>query len=361
MNKSGKSRFDAFEGKASDLLMPLSAAYGLVTSFRNFLFDRDWLSVKKLKAPVISIGNLTVGGTGKTPLVEYLAAMLLGAGKKPAILIRGYGGRNRGTIMLGAGDRHGLDAPDLVGDEALMLHARLAGVPVIVDRERHRGGTAAENLFPVDVFILDDGMQHRRLHRDIELVVIDALNPFSNGRLLPAGPLREPPGGLRRADAVVLTRSKRRAPDRLPEAALKVLGRDRPVFHAYHEITGFSRLDGQDRLPDLKEAGMIAFAGIGRPALFFEDLRSAGCRILETHAFPDHYRYRASDITFLAERVRSKQAVGLVTTEKDAQRLKGLPFGAIPVYYMSIRALIREEKTFSDFLLSRLKGHPGWA
>jgi tetraacyldisaccharide 4'-kinase len=306
------------------------------------------------------VGNLTVGGTGKTPLVAYLARRILGAGKKPAILTRGYGGRNRGTVVLGPEAGAEIYTHDLVGDEALMLSALLAGVPVIVDRNRYRGGHHGQDRYPVDVFILDDGMQHRRLYRDLDLVVIDALNPFSNGRLLPAGGLRESPAGLRRADAVIISRSDKKDPDRRFEEKLTALCPGRPVFHSDYEIRGFYPFYGEKAPSDLQGAGVVAFAGIGRPSLFFADLRSAGCRVLASHAYTDHFRYGPSDIAFLKEQVVSLRADGLVTTEKDAQRLKGLSFGTIPVYYMSIRASIREEKAFTDFLCAGLEGRLGW-
>ena len=343
-----------FRGKKYFLLFPASIPYMLLVKLRNYLYDKEILKIRKLPFPVISIGNLTVGGTGKTPLVEYLASCILRAGKHPAILTRGYGGQNKGTILL-QGTRDEQNISHLaVGDEALMLSSVLEGVPVVVDRNRYRGGCMAEAHFKPDTFILDDGMQHRQLHRDVELLVIDALGPFSNGLLLPAGGLREPLRGAGRADAIIISRSKRK--DTAPYIVKKLhkYTGDLPVFSSDYRVAGFFRSSGRQDPVNLSGAGLIAFAGIGYPSLFFEELERRDMKILETHAFSDHYRYRQKDVDFLVNRLTAAGGDGLITTEKDFHRMKGLSPGDMPVYYMAVKATMHEENTFQSFLFSKL-------
>ena len=249
--------------------------------------------------PVICVGNFTVGGAGKTPTVLALVALLAEEGIGPHILTRGYGGRERGPLRVDP-TRHDAHA---VGDEALLL-ARAA--PTWLCRDRAAGSAAAQSA-GAEMLLMDDGMQSPRLAKDLSLAVVDGGAGFGNGRVLPAGPLREPlTRGLRRAQALVLIGDDRRG-------ALATLGpHDMPVIEA--------DLVPGDEIRELRERPVVAFAGIGRPEKFFETLAESGCTVIARHAFADHHRYKPGEIAAIVGEARERDAVP-VTTEKDHVRL----------------------------------------
>ena len=186
------------------LLLPFSWLFRVGVRLRNMAFDHAWLITRELPCPVISVGNLTVGGTGKTPMVIYLAEKIQKMGFKPAILSRGYRRKGKGTTIVSDGRKPPLDYTES-GDEPALMAQRLPKIPIVVDEIRFRGGTHLVRKFDPDVVILDDGFQHRWLHRDLDIVLMDAASPFSDGKMLPAGRLREPPKNLKRADLVAIT------------------------------------------------------------------------------------------------------------------------------------------------------------
>jgi tetraacyldisaccharide 4'-kinase len=277
----------------SRLLEPFGRLYGAITSARAGRARQPCAPV-----PVISVGGLTVGGAGKTPVTQALAARLRALGHRPAVVLRGYGGRLSGPVAVDA-DRHSAAE---VGDEAL-LHAALG--PTWVARRRLDGARAAAAA-GADVVLLDDGHQHPGLHKDLSLVVIDGANPLGNGFIFPAGPLRENPNrALDRAAAVVMVGADREGlTPRLP-ARLTVL-------HA-------------DLVPDaaaqaLRDRAVVAFAGIGRPAKFFATLEALGARLVARHPFEDHEPFGPTDIQPILDEAFAMRAVP-VTTAKDAVRL----------------------------------------
>ena len=253
----------------------------------------------RVERPVICVGNFTVGGAGKTPTVLALAALLAEEGIRPHILTRGYGGSQRGPLRVDPA-QHGADA---VGDEALLL-ARAA--PTWLCRDRPAGAAAAVSA-GADLLLMDDGMQTPGLAKDCCIAVVDGGAGFGNGRLLPAGPLREPLArGLSRAHALVLVGVDR-------EDALATLGpHDLPVIEA-------SLVPGNE-VGTLRERPVVAFAGIGRPEKFFETLVESGCNVIARHAFPDHHRYKPGEIAAIVDYAKERDAV-TVTTEKDHVRL----------------------------------------
>ncbi|HEX6852930.1 MAG TPA: tetraacyldisaccharide 4'-kinase [Candidatus Polarisedimenticolaceae bacterium] len=288
-------------------LAPLSALWGLVVARRNRRFDRGE-GVHRAAVPVVSVGNLAVGGTGKTPMTAWLAARLAARGRRSAIVTRGYGGRaGVGPLDVSRGGGPLVDAA-VGGDEPVLL-ARLTSAVVVAGSDRVAGARRAVEL-GADVVILDDGFQHRRLDRDLDVVLLDAASPFGNGRLLPAGPLREPPSSLARAGIVVLTRWSGEAPP---------AGIAAPVVRARHRNAGFRDAAGRE-VPAPGRA--FAFCGIARPASFLDSLRGAGVEIAGTRAFPDHHRFDAADLRALADGARERGAA-IVTTMKDLVRLSG--------------------------------------
>jgi tetraacyldisaccharide 4'-kinase len=285
-------------GAGAALLQPLAWLYGALVAMRRHAYRAGWLQAQRVGRPVVVVGNLTVGGTGKTPLTVWLARELAAAGVRAGIVSRGYGGRG------GGGPRPVLPGADWheVGDEPLIL-ARRSACPTMVGADRV---AAARALVPqVEVILADDGLQHLRLARDCEIMVIDGMRGFGNGRLLPAGPLREPAARLLQADVVVVNgRSEHAAPAaQLPRATLGMV-------LAAQDAVGIGGAARTRPLADFRGQRVHAVAGIGNPARFFALLRAHGLEICE-HPFPDHHALVAAELEF-------GDRAPVLMTEKDA-------------------------------------------
>jgi tetraacyldisaccharide 4'-kinase len=269
--------------------------YSTVMRLRNTLYDSRILTSRPLGRPTISVGNITTGGTGKTPVVQWLSKGLSASGQHPVILMRGY-----------------KTTSDGVSDEQSLFQA--AGIPVIADPDRRRGADAALALYPqATLFILDDGMQHRRVRRDFELVIVHAAEPFGFGRVFPRGLLREPLGGLRRADAVLITHADEVDPAAIAAitSTIRLHNDAVPIFQCDHVIDG-----------DFAGKKYFAFCGIGSPASFFRRLGSLGGTPVGDRKFDDHHDYTESDVNQINDAARSAQAEILITTEKDWVKLE---------------------------------------
>jgi tetraacyldisaccharide 4'-kinase len=313
-------------------LWPLSLLYGAATRVRVWTYRKGWLKQKRLKATVISVGNLTVGGTGKTPMVIWLAEMFLAEGKRVAILSRGYRGSN-GT-----------------SDEIELMKFRLQGrVAFGVGKNRFAEGQRLEAQQPIDIFLLDDGFQHLQLARDLDILLMDTSRPMRSELLLPAGWLREPLSAMSRADLIVFTRTEN-APG-VPETVEK-LSRF-PVFAAATRLLGFRRYGGGIQLQTTDEIGagpFFAFCGLGNPEAFFKDLRAWGLPIGDQAVFADHHRYTERDVQTLKQAGKKAGAKAFVTTEKDAENLSGLEFEESPLYISVIDMEISPEADFRKVL-----------
>ncbi|HEX9160054.1 MAG TPA: tetraacyldisaccharide 4'-kinase [Rhizomicrobium sp.] len=295
-------------------LAPLGFLYGASVAWKSWRSDPY-----RAKIPVICVGNLTVGGSGKTPVAIAIAGLLQQQGVSPAFLSRGYGRIGSNALIV---DPESHDA-SAVGDEAMLL-ARVA--PAIVSADRAAGARIAEGI-GVQCIIMDDGYQNFSLHKDISFLVVDGQTGFGNGSIIPAGPLREPvQQGLKRADAVVL------------------MGDGNPSLPGYHGPVLRARLSPLER-PD--NGRMLAFAGIGRPEKFFATLRQSGATLVETHGFSDHHVYSAPEIARLRARATEAGAT-LVTTEKDFLRLSPNERKGIAVLY--VRATFEDEATLTTLL-----------
>ncbi len=296
-------------------LTPLSWLYGLAVRARNARYEAAE-AVRKVGVPVISVGNLTVGGTGKTPVVAWLAKRLVDRGVPTAVVSRGYGGRaGRGPLLVSDGSGPRVHA-DVCGDEPFLLARSLPGTAIWVGSERVGVATAARTA-GARVIVLDDGFQHRRLYRDLDIVLIDSLDPPARAALLPAGRLREPLSSLRRAHVVLATRCRS---DEDLDRVRAVVGRYSPVapvLAARHRPAGFFDPDGR---PSPRPARALGFCAIGNPASFRDDLAGVGVELAGFRSFRDHHRYRAEEISGLARVARSLDAVP-VTTEKDLARI----------------------------------------
>jgi tetraacyldisaccharide 4'-kinase len=317
------------------LLTPVSWLYGAVVAARNRHYDRPANRVRA-GIPVVSVGNLTVGGTGKTPIVCWIAERLRDDGRRPAVVSRGYGGTaGRGPCVVSRGEGPRVDVR-VAGDEPYFMAHTLPGVRVIVGSHR-AGGVEAAVATGADIAILDDGFQHRRLARDLDLLLVDRSDPFGGGRLLPAGRLREPLSGMSRADLVLLTRSCSAELRVELETTLRRHLTGAPVLEAGHECVGFVDAEGE-----ATEVGprVVAFCGIGHPAGFRRDLEARGLELVDFVVFRDHHDYSSAELHALSARA-SASGAGLVTTEKDLARLSGVPTAVPgPIAALRIRATI---------------------
>jgi tetraacyldisaccharide 4'-kinase len=268
---------------------------------------------------VISIGNVTVGGTGKTPVTAYIATFLLSQGHRVAVLSRGYGGALEGqTCVVSDGATVMLSAAEC-GDEPYLLASTIPGLIVIIGPDRFIAGQLAMQQLSPDIFLLDDGFQHLRLHRDLDILLQDFSRPFGNGLTLPAGLLREPASAADRADLVIVTRA--------PEGAVIPADRgDTPVCLSHHTLTELIPLNGGIPVAytACRDIKVLAFAGIAEPESFFEALRSQGLNLVLCRSFPDHGAYTTERCNELADAIRASGADMLVTTEKDGVKLKGV-------------------------------------
>ncbi len=283
------------------LLRILSLIYGGAVSFRNFLYDENIIKVRELPVPVISVGNISAGGSGKTSLVRYLAREL-GRTLRVAILLRGYRRKSSGTLVVSEWGKLRVNVWK-AGDEAYLLARSLPEVSVVVSEDRHAGGMLAVRELGAELIILDDGFQHRKLHRDIDIVLLKKRD--LGDRLLPAGFLREALGSLKRADAIVLSYQEIDPFDFEFD--------EKPVFKMFREFTHLLNSDFR-RVPFdvLRNKEVVAFAGLGSNDQFFKVLEKLGFRIKEKISFPDHYDYRSFEL---------KKEKFYVTTPKDLVKL----------------------------------------
>ncbi len=302
---------------------PLASLYGAGVGTRNFLYDRGILPARRLNAPTISVGNLSVGGSGKTPFVILVGELLKSRGITFDILSRGYGRQTKGAAIVEPGG-----SPRDFGDEPLLMARRL-GLPVIVGEDRYAAGILAEEKFSSQMHILDDGFQHRALARDFDIVLVTPDD--TRDRLLPAGRLREPLAALRRADAVVLTSGAN--PSAFPLDG-KLVWRVRRGI-----------------LPQSVPEKPVAFCGIARPQNFLLQLRTAGIEVAAEAIFRDHHAYTERDIRDLLQLRQTSEADGFVTTEKDAINLEGFYSALQPLTVVPVKMDLLEASAALDAML----------
>lgn len=321
------------------LFLPLSWVYGLVVRCKSIFYSSGILEQKRLKATVISVGNLTVGGTGKTPMVLWLAEKFLGQGKRVAILSRGYQG-SAGT-----------------SDEIELLKKRLEGrVRFGVGADRFAEGRKLEQAEPVDIFLLDDGFQHLKLARDLDIVMLDGSKRLTNEWLLPAGSLREPISACRRSDLLVVTRKFERPPIEANDS------HEHQLFYAQTRLLGYRRLGERATPRYLSEIGpgpFFAFCGIGNPQAFFADLKRWHVVVSGEQTFRDHHRYSRHDGAALVAQAKNAGAIALVTTEKDEQNLLDAGIEQMPVHVAVVDLVFSSESEFVPALDRILKERRG--
>jgi tetraacyldisaccharide 4'-kinase len=321
------------------LLWPLSILYAGAMSLRASFYARGWIRQKRLQGKVISVGNLTVGGTGKTPMVIWLAERFLSEGKRVAVLSRGYRGSGK------------------TSDEIDLMKNRLQGRVLFgVGKDRYAEGKRLEST-GVDIFLLDDGFQHLRLARDLDMVLVDSTRPLHQQWILPAGLLREPRSALRRADLVIFTRTEQStsvvpAVQKFPQM---------PIYPSTTKLIGFREHGSAVSLQSSCSDPVFAFAGIGNPDAFFANLERWSVRMVGRKSFRDHHRYTRRDIQELTAAARRFGAKILMTTEKDSQNFEPGLLSELPVQIAVVSMEIPDEDRFMHDVRERLKLSSGVA
>ncbi|MFC1589719.1 tetraacyldisaccharide 4'-kinase [Pseudomonadota bacterium] len=319
-------RIDAYwysQNPVAWLLLPAAALYCLLVFIRRVFFRAGIFKCYKLSAPVIIVGNITVGGTGKTPLLIALCELLKSQGYKPGVISRGYGGDFDGERLVADSDR-----AELIGDEPCLIHAR-TGCPMVVGSNRVAAAKLLLAESDCNIILSDDGLQHYRLQRDIEIAIVDNNRQFGNGFCLPSGPLREPVSRLRQVDIVVDHYSAAKTAIREDNFTLK-----------FSDAVSLKTNESMS-LDDFRGAAVHAVAGIGHPKRFFDQLSREGLDVIE-HELPDHHKFTGDDLQF-------NDSLDVLMTEKDAVKCQG--FSADTLWYVPVTAEL--SKSFRQKLLSK--------
>jgi tetraacyldisaccharide 4'-kinase len=376
-------------------LKPFSLLYRAVVRARASLYEKGVFKSCSLQAPTISIGNITVGGTGKTPLVAHVARIIAARGARVCILTRGYKRENpRAGVLVSDGEKILADVKK-AGDEPFELARKLVGLSaVIADRNRVEAGNWARENLGITAFVLDDAFQHRRVRRDLDIVCVDATNPFGNGEILPGGILREPLSNLKRADAVVITRANLIEAKQIADLKLQIseINPRCEIFVSENKISNLASLkkfnaaaqsgkNGQpsvvggqreavqqavkDPNPETEDQTttdparlttdhFIAFGALGNPESFFEQLRREKFDLIFTKAFRDHHRYTQKDIDDLESEAAARGAQRFLTTAKDAVKLKDLQFN-LPCDVVESELIFDDEENFRELIVRALR------
>ena len=345
----------------------LAGIYGCFVKIRLNLYKTGLKQSRKLNTPVISIGNLALGGTGKTPFTIYLCQILLTAGLKPAVLSRGYRGTAEKLNLLVSNGKEKLCTPAESGDEPWLMADSLPGVPVAVGGKRYKsaGLCHSDHSIAPDIFVLDDGFQHIQLQRDIDIVLIDATSPFGGEYIVPKGILREPLSSLERADAYIVTRSHLADENEKREtiaSRLNGYSPSAPVFFYCHKLTGFRQVsgtecsDGSSASFTKNPPGRSTFilAAIGNPLQFIRDLENQGLDISGQVLMRDHHPFSQQELNGVIEEFKDSGAEFIVTTEKDAVRLRALDLKGVPLYSAGLEVYSSDETKFRTWLMESL-------
>lgn len=340
----------------------LSWIYGEIANLRNTLYERGTFESAALGAPTVSVGNITVGGTGKTPLVAFVAEVLAEKGAKVCILTRGYGRENPQARILVSDGEQILTNAKQAGDEPFELARKLPGKAIVIaDANRVAAAKWARENFDVTAFVLDDGFQHRAAKRDLDIVLVDATNPFGNRKTLPFGRLREPLKNLKRADLIIITRANLAENISNLKSEISKFNPDCPIFTAENKISNLTKLEDflsnsnptTDHRPPTTDY-CFAFCALGNPDNFFEQLRRENFNLTAIRKFPDHHFYGQSDIAKLEAEAKAAGAEVLLTTAKDAVKLTDLEF-ELPCLVVGSRLVFDDEQSLREMIKKLLE------
>lgn len=344
------------------LLSVLSVIYNIIVRLRSLLYEKNILNSKKLNNPVISIGNITAGGTGKTPFTAFLVEKL----KKDndiAVISRGYGAqkKTKKAVLVSDGKKF-LCGPELAGDELFMLSKKIKDTLIVRAEDRYTGGIMAEKIGFSGLVVLDDAFQHYQLDRSVDIVLIDGENPFSNKKMLPAGLLREPLSELKRADVIVITRTEGLSDNKLKEIKMNLsnyIKESTPIFKSEVKNDSILTIDDVKKyeLGFLAEKKVFAFCAIASPEAFRKSLKKAKADIADFRTFEDHYNYQKEDFMELIIAFQKSEADFMITTEKDAVKITKYEdiFSGIPLFKLAIKMSLKNEKEFMDVLKEKLR------
>ncbi len=343
-------------GAIKAVLYPLSLLYGAGVGARLAMYRAGVLKQKKIPAIVISVGNITAGGSGKTPMTVLLARFLRDRGEKAAVVSRGYKGTAKGVSVVSDGEKVFM-GPAPAGDEPFLMARLLKGVPVVVGADRVKAALFCVKNFAARVIILDDGFQHIRLCRDLNILLVDAGAGFGNMRLLPRGPLREPIDGIKRADLVMV---KGGPPGERESGIIRRYGK--PVLGFFYKPVGIIDIIKKSVLSPEEFRGkkILAVAGIARPEGFLKTLKGVGVDIVATVFHPDHYTYKPGDIDDMKKTLETTGADAVITTEKDGVKLEGFLSKAkgLRVYALSVEAVMEDPAALERVIAPLLEGRP---
>lgn len=347
----------------SNALAPLGVLYGAATRVRRGLYHAGVFRIHQIDEPVISVGNITTGGTGKTPLVEWIARAVAAEGKRVCILTRGYGRKAPHNRVIVSDGESILTDEKTAGDEPLLLAEKLLGLAAVIsDANRVSAANWARENLASEVFILDDGFQYLSLARELNILCIDATNPWGGDRLLPHGRLREPLAEIKRADCIVVTRADQATAIELLESRITQLAGNRPILRSSVNTIGLrplhqNKIDGDSDRPTPPRGPFAAFCGIGNPQSFFTELGRDGHTLCYSRAFPDHHCYKQADVDEVVDEARRRGAGALVTTEKDAVKLRALHFD-IPCYVVEIEIKVDNENRLREIINAAIRAKP---
>jgi len=336
------------------LLSGLSVLYGAAIYIRRIFFGLHIFKQKKISCLVVSVGNITLGGTGKTPTVIQIAELLSRNERRVAVVSRGYGRKDEAEILVVSDGRSVLADTQTGGDEPVLMASKLPGIPVVVGKKRYQTALLAIQRFRPDVVVLDDGFQHIRLKRDLDIVLVDAGNPLGNGKLFPAGILREPLRALNRAHAVLITKIDSTADVKALKATIQRNTQAR-IFTSHQLPVDLIDYRSNDIKPlsALRGSKVLALSGIARPDSFIKLLASLGADIVDACAYPDHFDYKKKDLASIFQKAADDKVSMIVTTEKDAIRLKNLH--ADGIWALRIELSVAEKNEWESFLLEGLQ------
>jgi len=332
-------------------LKTLSVVYGLAVRLRLIGYKVGLFRIKSLSTYVVSIGNITVGGTGKTPFVAMLAEWASENGIEAAILSRGYKGKTSHDFLVVSDGIKVLATADDAGDEAVLLAKKLSSIPVLISKNRYLIGNLALRRFNPELLLLDDGYQHVSLHRDLDILLLDTRRQFGNGWLLPRGPLREPLAGIERADLIVITKCAVECNGNDMVDFLRKNFPGKPIFRSGHlPDQVIFPLDGRTYPPDfLSGKKVVAFAGLAHPDDFLDMVKSLGAHVIHFRAFSDHHSFTQGEIGELASWKKASEGDFLLTTEKDWVRIDGRVDVGADIAVLTIKVgLLSDSDTFFD-------------
>ncbi len=343
------------------LLSILEIVYFVLLTLKNILFKLGIIETRRLPCKVVSVGNITTGGTGKTPAVESLAGIFKKNGKKVVVVSRGYGGKNKKPLIVSDG-KNILTGVKEAGDEVYMMARHLEDIPIVICKDRYEAGKLAVEKFAPDIIILDDGFQHRQLERDIDIVSVSAINPFGYKHLIPRGLLREPLFALKRADYFIISRADQVKKEELNEIKEKIkkYNEKAKIFTSQYQPLSVNSLTLETnncyKVDELKGKKVLALSGIGNPTSFMKSLKELEADVIDAIIYPDHYKYREKDLMDIAVQAQLKEVDWVITTEKDAvkfteEMLAQFRKLKVGIFTLGIEMEVREKENFSSTMI----------